>query len=135
MKASPVKQIPVVVHELDIGKFTFYPNIIVSEFKEGVHVDFENAAYPIQLAQMELGSKKPVIYISHRSNSYSWNPVQYRDVIQLFPNFKGFAIVAQNKRRRMIARLENLFIKKPIAVFDNMDAAIEWAEGVLEQHS
>ncbi|KAG1652320.1 hypothetical protein GQR58_026409 [Nymphon striatum] len=132
---SPVKQIPVVVHELDIGKFTFYPNIIVSEFKEGVHVDFENAAYPIQLAQMELGSKKPVIYISHRSNSYSWNPVQYRDVIQLFPNFKGFAIVAQNKRRRMIARLENLFIKKPIAVFDNMDAAIEWAEDVLAQHS
>lgn len=131
MKASPVKQIPIAVHDLDIGKFTIYPNIIVSEFKEGVHVDFENAAYAIQLAQIAFGTENPVIYISHRSNSYSWNPLQYREVVDLFPNFIAFAIVSQNKRRRMVALLEKLLIKKPIAVFDNMDAAIEWAEELL----
>ena len=117
MKISPVKRIPVAEHDLDIGKFTFYPNIIVCEFKEGIHIDIENAAFPIQIAQMTLGSEKPVIYISHRSNSYSWNPVHYREVIELFPNFQGFAIVSKNKRRRMIAHLERLFVKKLIRFF------------------
>ncbi len=133
MKNSPVKQIPVSEHDLDIGKFTFYPNIIVCEFKEGVHVNFENAAYPIQLAQIALGSEKPVVYISHRTNSYSWDPVRYREVIDLFPNFKAFGIVSQNRRRRMLAKLERLFIKKPIGIFDNMDEAIEWAEEMIEK--
>lgn len=132
MKAFPSKHTPLEEHILDIGKFTFYPNIIVCEIKEGIHVDFENSAYPIQIAQMILGSEKPAVYISHRTNSYSWNPVNYREVIELFPNFSGFAIVSENKRRRMIAHLERLFIKKPIRVFENIDDAIDWAQKLIE---
>lgn len=131
MKASPVKLTPIEVHNLDIGKFTFYPNIIVCEIKEGIHVDFENAAFAIQVAQMMLGSEKPAVYISHRTNSYSWNPIHYREIVELFPNFMALAIVSENKKRRMIANLERLFIKKPIKVFDNLDDAIQWAQEVI----
>lgn len=127
------KQIPISVHNLDVGKFTIYQNILVSEFKEGIHVNFENTALLIQIAQMAFGSEKPVVYISHRCNSYSINPVNYREYSELFPNFMGLAIVAQNKRRRMLAKLERFFIKKPIEVFDNMEDAFNWAEEMLEK--
>jgi len=135
MKASPLKQIPLLEHDLDVGRFVFYPNIVVGEFKEGIHVTFENAALPIQIAEMTFGSQKPLVYISHRLNSYSMDPVGYREVVELFPNFKAFVIVAENKRRRMLAHLEKLFIKKPIKVFDNLEQAIEWSEEFLEKSS
>ncbi len=121
-------QRPIAEHDLDVGKFTFYSNVLVVEFNEGVHVTFENAAFPIQVAHEIYGSDKPIVYISHRIHSYSMDPMGYREVIELFPNFKAFAIVAQQKRRRMLAHLERLFIKKPIRVFDNLESAMLWAE-------
>ena len=126
------KQEPIVQHRLDIGNFTFYPNILVAEFSEGVHVSFENATIPIQIATQMFGDKKPLIYISHRKNSYSMDPVGYKEVVDLFPNFMAFGIIAQTKRRRMIANLERLFIKKPIRVFDNLEDTLVWAEGFLK---
>ncbi len=122
-------------HKLNIGKFQFYTNIVVGEFYEGVHVTKENAIEPILLTQQIYGEYKPVIYISHRLHSYSMDPVGYKEVVDMFPNFKGFAIVSQNKYRRMLASLEKLFIKKPTGVFDNMESAFFWAEQLLEKRS
>ena len=61
--------------------------------------------------------------------------VGYNRVPDLFPNFKAFGVVAQNKRRRLLANLERLFIKKPIGVFDNFDATMLWAEAFLHQQT
>ena len=135
MTVPHLKQIPLAEHDLDVGRFVFYPNIVVGEFKEGIHVTFENAAFPIQVAQMTFGSETPLVYISHRLHSYSMDPTGYRDVVALFPNFKAFVVVAKNKRRRMLAHLERFFIKKPIRVFDNLESAIEWANTYVEKSS
>jgi hypothetical protein len=124
---------PIAEHKLDIGLFTFYQNILVGEFAEGVHVTFENAAIAIQIATQFYGTEAPFLYISHRKHSYSMNPVGYKEVLELFPNFKAFGIVAKNKRGRMLANLERLFVKKPIRVFDNLEEALLWAEGLLQQ--
>ncbi len=125
----------IVEHNLEVGKFLFYNNIMVSEFYEGVHVTKENAAEVILITQQIYGDYKPFVYISHRLNSYSMDTMGYKEVAEMFPNFKGFAIVSQNKYRRMLASLEKLFIKKPIGVFDNMDSAFFWAEKLLEKGS
>lgn len=125
----------IVEHKLEIGKFLFYTNIVVGEFYEGAHVTKENAIEPILISQRIYGDCKPIVYISHRLNSYSMDPVGYKEVVDMFPNFKGFAIVSQNKYRRMLASIEKLFIKKPIGVFDNMDSAFFWAEKLLEKNS
>ncbi|MEO9892583.1 hypothetical protein [Aurantibacter sp.] len=122
-------------HKLNIGTFLFYTNIVVGEFDEGVHVTKENAIEPIYLCQKIYGDYKPIIYISHRLNSYSADTMGYKEVIEMFPNFKGFAIVSNNKYRRMLVTLEKLFIAKPIGVFDNIDSAFSWAEKVLEKGS
>ena len=129
-----IKQTPIAEHRLDIGNFIFYQNIMVGEFAEGVHVTFEKAAFPIQIATQLYGEGKSFIYISHRKNSYSMDPVGYKELVDLYPNFIAFGIVAQNKRRRMIANLERLFIDKPIRVFDTMDNGLLWAEEVLSQN-
>ncbi len=129
---SPQIGKPIVEHNLEVGRFIFYANVLVVEFNEGVHVNFENSAFPIQVALQVYGSDKPIVYISHRLHSYSMDPVRYREVVKLFPNFKGFAIVAQNKRRRMLANLERLFIKKPIHVFDNLESAILRADKIVD---
>ena len=118
-------------HRLDIGTFYFYPNIVVGQFEEGVHVTIENATLAIQLAQEIFGKKTRFIYISHRLHSYSMDPVGARKVASQFPNLIGFAIVSQNKYRRMLASIEKLFIKKTIGVFYDMDAAFAWADELL----
>ena len=133
MEASPTRQKFIVEHKLDIGKFVFYANIVVGEFYEGVHVTKENATEPIQIALQIYGDKEPIVYISHRLHSYSMDPVGYGEVVKMFPNFIGFAIVSQNRYRRMLANIEKLFIKKPIGVFYDMESAFDWAEGLLEK--
>lgn len=133
MELTPTKQTPISVHNLEVGKFTIYQNIIVVEFNEGVHVNFENAALLIQIAQMAFGSETPIVYISNRINSYSVNLTSYKEFIEVFPNYIALAIVTKNKRRRMLAKLERFFVKKPIQVFDHLEEAFDWAEEMLEK--
>lgn len=129
------RQEPIAEHNLEIGRFCFYPNIIIGEFAEGVHVTKANALEAIQLAQKIYRDTRPFIYISHRLHSYSLDPVGYGEVVNMFPNFKGFAIVSKNKYRRMLANLEKLFIKKPMAVFHTLEDALVWSHGLLEKES
>jgi len=136
MEITPnIEQEFIVEHELKIGKFSFFQNIIVGEFYEGVHVTKSNAIEPILIAQQIYGEYKPIVYISHRRHSYSMDPIGYKEVVDMFPNFKGFAIVSKNKYRRKLAALEKLFIKKPVSTFDNLDSAIFWAKKLLNKNS
>lgn len=129
------KRTPLVQHRLDVGQFTFYPNIVIGEFSEGVHVTFENASFPIQIATQLYGVNQPVVYLSHRIHSYSMDPMAYKEIVELFPNLLALGIVAQNKRSRMLANLERLFLKKPIRVFSNLEEALVWAESCLKDRS
>lgn len=131
MKVSPPKTKPIVTHDLEIGRFTYYKNVVVAEYKEDANATFENSVYAIQVALEIYGNDVPVVYISHRKYSYSVNPLNYKEIIDMFPNFVGFAVVSENKRRRMMARLEKLFIKKPIRVFSELDEGLLWAENLV----
>jgi len=118
------KQTPIVEHSLDIARIIFYPNIVIAEIKEGTHVTFENASFPMQITTEFYGADKPFVYISHRLHSYSIDPIGFREVAALFPNLKALGIVEKKRRKRMLANLERLFLKKPIRVFDNLEDAI-----------
>lgn len=135
MDTIHTKLTPIAEHRLDVGRFVYYPNFVIGEFNEGVIATFETALVPIQLALDIYGNDKPIVYISHRLHSYTVDPVGYKEFYDLFPNFEGFAIVATNKRRRMLAQLEKLFVKKPIRVFSDLDGAMLWAEEIIEKLS
>lgn len=128
---SDFKQKPLAEHKLDLGRFVFYKNISIAEVSEGSHVTFEKISNMLQIAEGIYGNDIPFVYISNRIHSYSIDPLGYYEAIKMFPNIKAYAIVSQNKQRRMLVVLEKLFIKKPIRVFDNLDKAFEWAEQII----
>ncbi len=116
-------------HHLDIGRFLFYEGIVIIEIHEGVHVTFEAAENPFYLMEQQYGREKPVVYISHRIHSYSIDPIGfYNGLYKQFPNLVAFAIVSQNRRRRMFAKFEKLLVKKPMEVFNTLESAFKWAE-------
>ena len=132
---SESKQKPLVEYKVDLGRFVFYQNISIAEVREGTHVTYEKVANMLQYAEDVYGNDIPFVYISNRIHSYSIDPLGYYEAIKLFPNLKAYAIVSQNDRRRMLAVLEKLFIKKPIRVFDDMEKAFEWAEQIIAKTS
>lgn len=121
----------VVEYQLDIGRFLFYPTIMVGEFAEGVHVTKNNASKLIELTESFYRDTKQFVYISHRRHSYSMDTLAYGEVLKRFPHVKGIAIVSHNKYRRMLVSLEKLFLKKPIATFLTLHNATQWAEELL----
>ncbi|MFH6602880.1 hypothetical protein ACEZ3G_05285 [Maribacter algicola] len=127
----PTRQKLILEHRLDIGRFLFYTNMVIGEFDEGIHVTKRNAAKAIEIALQLYGGRTSIVYISHRLNSYSMDPVGYGEIVKMFPNFIGFAVVSRNRYRRMLAAIEKLFIKKPVGVFYDLEAAFTWAEDLL----
>ena len=132
---AELKQKPLAEHKLDLGRFVFYNNISIAEVSEGTHVSFENIADMLRIAEGVYGNDVPFVYISNRIHSYTIDPLGYYEALKLFPNLKAYAIVSQNKQRRMLAVLEKLFIKKPIRVFDDLEKAFEWAEEIIAKSS
>ena len=132
---SGIKQRLIAEHHLEIGSFRFYSNIMVGEFAKGAHVTKANALLPIQLAQKIYGDGTPIIYISNRLNSYSMDPVGYGEIVEMFPNLRGFVVVSKNKYRRMLAALEKFFIKRPMAVFHTLEDAFVWSGELLEKET
>ena len=122
-------------HHLEFGNFRFYPNIMVCEFTEGIHVSKGNALETIQLAQKVFGDEIPFISISNRLNSYSIDPVGYGEVATVFPNFRGMAIVSQSKYRQMLNALQKYFFKKPIGLFHTLEGAFVWSYELLEKET
>lgn len=132
---TKIKRTSITTLETEIGRFVYYSNMVVAVVNEGVHVTVDSAIEPLQAGAQIFGYRKDFVYISHRLHSYSIDPTGYYDAASMFPNFKGLAIVATNKRQRMLANLERLFMKRPIHVFDNLEAAFQWAEEFLENKS
>lgn len=128
-----IKQQPIIEHKLEKARFVFYQNIAVVEGHEGTHVTFEKINNVLRKAEEVYGNDIPFVYISHRINSYSIDPIGYYKAIKSFPSLKAIAIVADNKRTKMTANLERLFISKPIRVFDDLNSAMLWAEDIIEK--
>lgn len=130
--STKIIRTPITTIDTEIGKFDYYTNMVVAEVKEGVHVTIDHAMEPLQAGAEIFGYGTNFVYISHRLHSYSIDPTGYYEAASMFPNFKGLAIVATNRRRRMLANLERLFMKRPIRVFDNLEDAVEWADEFLK---
>lgn len=127
------KQQAILEHNLETARFVFYQNMAVVEGHEGTHVTFEKVNNVLKVAEEVYGNDIPFVYISHRIHSYSIDPIGYYKAIKSFPNLKAFAIVSPNKRTKMTANLERLFVAKPIRVFDDLNSAMLWAEEIIEK--
>ena len=119
--------------DLDIGIFRFYPNLVISEIKEGVTVTFDNSL-PVFIKGLEHYTvNTPLVYISNRINSYSFDPTLHMEAKAIFSNLRGFGVVVYDEMNLRIAQLEQKFMDCPVNLFYSLDEAKEWARSVLEK--
>ncbi|MDT0556605.1 hypothetical protein [Patiriisocius hiemis] len=114
----------------DLGTIYFYDNIVVTEMNEGVSVSFKTGASLLSKC-LKIVELKPFVIISNRINSYSLNPNDYKYLSKI-PSLKGICIVADREEARENAKLEAIFFKKPIAIFETMEMAYSWSQNILQ---
>lgn len=123
-----INKILIKKYELEIGSFYFYKNFVIGEIKEGIITTHENSEELFLIGKEYYGLTAPFVYISNRVNSYSFDPTGHYKSLKLFPNLRGFGVVAYTMRSEKVANLEQVFIDVPTKIFDNLKSAVYWAE-------
>jgi len=114
------------VLETDLGAIYIYDSIIMMEGKENVTISFRTGIF-ILLKLISLVKTRPVVYISHRINSYAVDPNDYK-YLDMIPNLKGIAVVSYSDFGQETAQLEKRFYKKPFKCFTSLSEAEKWAK-------
>ena len=115
---------------LEIGKFKFYDNILIGEINEGINMEFKNFLKLMNLIK-EIYDDKPIVYISNRVNSYSIDPIGYRNALKFFPKIIGYSVVTNKKPVLSSIAIEKRFFKSEVLVFKDMELAVNWAKIIL----
>jgi hypothetical protein len=119
-------------HELEIGTFRFYEDVVIGQIRQGKQISLDDVL-PLFALAWEHYQDKPLVYISDRKYSYSLDPTMHFETKKLLPFVAGYAWVVYNPIRERVARLEQRFLDLPTAVFRSMDPALEWAWKILQE--
>lgn len=118
------------VLETELGDIYIYDSIIMMEGKENVTMSFRTGIF-ILMRIISLVKTRPVVYISHRLNSYPVDPNDYK-YLEMIPNLKGIAVVSYTDYGTATAKLEKRFFKKPFKNFTSLSQAQVWAQDVID---
>jgi hypothetical protein len=132
MTTAHLEQTYLTTHELDIGTFRFYDELVIGQVKEGAQVTLDKAL-PLLALGWEQYRNKPVIYISDRKFSYSLDPTMHFETKKLVPYLSGYAWVVYNKLNEQNARLESRFLDCPTHICSSMASALLWASELLKR--
>ena len=110
-----------------------YDDYILSRMKEGVTVSPEFIAEMSFMAEKHFKNKF-FVYITHRVNSYSVNPISYFEGNKI-TNMIGFAVVSKDPKQRSQSRIEKTFFDKELRQFENMEEALEWKDQIIQKHN
>ena len=118
--------------DTELGTIYIYNSIVMMEAHENVTISIATGMFILLKLLTKIGTK-PIVYISHRINSYSVDPNDYRH-LEMIPNLKGIAVVSYSASGRSTAEsLEKKFYQKPFQTFSNLTEATYWANEVLVQ--
>ncbi|WP_178985452.1 hypothetical protein [Winogradskyella helgolandensis] len=118
------------VYHLKLGRIFLYQNYIVTEFDEGVDINFENFKELSQIIEQNF-KDQPFGFIANRINSYSINLNDAELFNKTFNNAIAYAIVAYSNRTKRIIEIESHFFKFNKKVFHNFENALDWVEETL----
>lgn len=108
-----------------------YDNLLVLEVTEGTTLCYSNG-FSLLLKCLSVLGNKPWFLISHRINSYSVNPNDYK-YLQKVPTLKGIAVVYNNEHIKRSVELEKAFFNKPYEIFTDIGVACEWGFKLLKE--
>lgn len=114
---------------IDFAKIAIHDRFMIVEVNTGVHLNPDHHDVLEEVAKLYF-KDDPFIYITHRKNSYSVDPIIYKKTSQL-KSLVGFAVVVDVPVSKANAEIEKLFLNKPFEIFQSLDNAIVWAKKVL----
>ena len=114
-----------------VGVMQVYENYVIGIVNEGETVTDLSNADLFKIAKTYFKNKK-FVYISHRINSYAVDPVIYIQASKI-ENLVGFAIVSSKKIARINSQIEQIFSKKPLKTFTEINDATEWANNAVRE--
>ncbi|MEP5254937.1 MAG: hypothetical protein ABJQ39_07765 [Winogradskyella arenosi] len=99
---------------------------LLSEFNEGVHVNYEIAGELVTKFSALIDKNIQVGYIANRYNSYSFDPQLWVDFNNEYDTFIASAIVTYSDFSYLNASLEKQFFSKSLKRCRNLEEAIDW---------
>ncbi len=114
---------------LSFGEITVYNDYVYTVMNEGITVSPNLNDILLAVAEIYY-SDREFVYITHRINSYSIDPIVYIETSKI-KNLKGFIAVCPNKSLIESFRIEKLFFEKPFAVYQTLDEALAYKEELL----
>ena len=128
---SPIFQDVIKSFNTKIGTVFIFDNYIITEFKEGIDINFENH-YEVSIIIQNHFKDKPFGFLANRINSYSINLSDAHLFNEAFPNCKAYAITYYNEISEKVMTLENQFFKFNRKAFKNLKQATDWIKSTLE---
>ncbi|WP_055446128.1 hypothetical protein [Lacinutrix mariniflava] len=111
---------------LDFCSLELFNNYVICIVNEGVTICKKNSDKQTEFILNHF-QNKPFVYITNRINSYSVNPLIYKNISKI-KNLLGFAVVSQNETTLNNVEIEKLFFNgKPFKPFTDLEQAINWA--------
>jgi hypothetical protein len=116
--------------KVKLGDLYFFKNYIITEFDEGVHINFENFSDVAELIKINYNNE-PFGFIANRINSYSMDLNDAHLYHKAFPNLKAYAVVVYKSLTKAVFELENQFFQFNRMAFQKLENAIEWVDEEL----
>lgn len=119
-------------HHLEIGSFKFYRNLIIGNIYRGTKVTLDQALPLLAIWPLYYSEDQPMVYLSDRQYSYSIDPTMHLEIQKLFPFMLGYGVIVYNEINHRVAQLEQQFLQCPTGIFQDLEAAINWASELIE---
>jgi len=117
--------------EVNIGKLYFFEHFVITEFNEGVHINFDSFKETKEAIIKFFGNKEFGV-ITNRINTYSLDLNDANRFNESFPNLKAYAVVCNTLFGKGIFEVENQFFTYNRKIFKILEDAISWVEETLE---
>ncbi|WP_299113251.1 hypothetical protein [uncultured Winogradskyella sp.] len=114
----------------NLGSVYLFDNYIITDFKEGIDINFENFNEVSELIKVYFEDRH-FGFIANRINSYSINLTDASKFNANFPNLRAYAVVVYNTITERVFEIENHFFTFNRSVFKELDSAVTWVEESL----
>ncbi len=114
------------------GTLTIGDRFIIGEMKEGSDIHLDTVSRIIDIANSHFKGERWG-YISNRINSYSLQPLVYRQASEFEKNMVAFAVVTSKKSALVCSEMEKSLVGErfEFSYFRELDKAIAWVKSVI----
>lgn len=120
-------------HNLEDSEVFIFNDFLINQIKEDAFIEERHNEKLNDLIQNYFSGKN-IAYISNRYNTYSVNPLVYRETEKI-PNLVAIAIIPDTLSMRRSAEFEKEFYDKPYGIFNTLSEAIQWVHTIIEQEN